>query len=250
MGGSDIDGEFLDRAAVLKFVSDKHGDQVRPDGSLVTLHLQRVADRTEALVRSWYRRRDLFVSPAAEAQIGYVHCGALLHDVVESGNGGCTFDDIVGASNIVVAKLVSMLSYDARLPAPRRIDEYAARLGIAEVEVKIIKLLDLIDDTEMVLALYDRYESDALCTGVERWAIGARRCLGAISRDVRPLIETKSLDQHAAALLDRVDVLVGAGKAIKAGRSLRSSGKPTGLMAARAAFFRDTARRIADGLFP
>src|SRR6478735_10608775 len=69
---------------------------------------------------------------------------ALLHDTIEDTNTDC--DDIIEEFGPEVAKWVSALTKEKRLPHDEREDDYAERLAAADWPVKVLKLADLYDN--------------------------------------------------------------------------------------------------------
>jgi guanosine-3',5'-bis(diphosphate) 3'-pyrophosphohydrolase len=69
---------------------------------------------------------------------------ALLHDTIEDTNTDC--DDIIDHFGPEVARWVSALTKETRLPHDEREHEYARRLAAADWQVKVIKLADIYDN--------------------------------------------------------------------------------------------------------
>lgn len=69
---------------------------------------------------------------------------ALLHDTIEDTTTDC--DDIVEHFGPEVAKWVSTLTKEKRLPESEREKDYTARLAAADWQVKVLKLADMYDN--------------------------------------------------------------------------------------------------------
>lgn len=69
---------------------------------------------------------------------------ALLHDTIEDTNTDC--DDIIEGFGPEVAKWVSALTKETRLPHDEREENYAKALAAADWQVKVIKLADMYDN--------------------------------------------------------------------------------------------------------
>jgi (p)ppGpp synthase/HD superfamily hydrolase len=69
---------------------------------------------------------------------------ALLHDTIEDTNTDC--DDIIDHFGPEVARWVSALTKEKRLPHDDREADYARRLAAADWQVKVIKLADIYDN--------------------------------------------------------------------------------------------------------
>jgi (p)ppGpp synthase/HD superfamily hydrolase len=82
---------------------------------------------------------------------------ALLHDTIEDTTTDC--DDIIERFGPLVAKWVSALSKDSRLPHDSREAEYVKVLAGSDWQVKVLKLADLYDnmaDSKTTSALQKR----------------------------------------------------------------------------------------------
>lgn len=73
-----------------------------------------------------------------------VLAAAVLHDTIEDTNADC--DDIIEHFGERVASMVATMTKDKRLADEPREDEYLEGLVAAPIEVKLIKLADVIDN--------------------------------------------------------------------------------------------------------
>jgi guanosine-3',5'-bis(diphosphate) 3'-pyrophosphohydrolase len=86
---------------------------------------------------------------------------ALLHDTIEDTNTDC--DDIIDHFGPEVARWVSALTKEKRLPHDEREADYARRLAAADWQVKVIKLADIYDnlmDSTTVSSAQQRKSAD------------------------------------------------------------------------------------------
>ena len=221
--------EFVSRGGVLAFAQRKYSLVKRQDGTPVLPHLIRVAETAEELVRQVYRRQYAFISPNRALDIDYVFCAGILHDSVEQTD--IDFDGLVDMTNVAVAQYVAELSFDRRLAPPRRIMEYAGRLAVASFEVKLIKLVDIVDDLRTAIALFDQHSPADLVGGVARWRDDVRQCLAAIRRELSMDVATRGLEAEASRLSGELGkkIEVGQGmksQTVKEQRESRSVGRP------------------------
>lgn len=114
----------------MAFSARHHAGQFRKDGDTPYIsHPARVALVVVALFRCYEPE---------------VIAAALLHDVMEK--AGVTYDEIESEFGARVAKMVSVLSKDLRLPGKRSEREYLQRLRVADWPTRLIKLADGYDN--------------------------------------------------------------------------------------------------------
>lgn len=131
----------LDRTDTLKFMWGKHGYSKRYDGQTEARHAEQVGDLACALCERYFRGLRAFIAPLDRETIEATWHAGVLHAVVQKCS--CTFEDLVHTTNIEVARLVCQVSYDNRLPYPRRHLDLVSRLGEAVIPGQILVLADL-----------------------------------------------------------------------------------------------------------
>lgn len=172
-------GEDLDRTETRQFAMSKFRGRKRLDQAPLYKHSQRVAESATKLVDKYLRECNTFISPNDQQQIEEAWHVGWLHDVLE--DSGATYDDVVCITNLTVANTVAALSFDPRLPAPRRLAEYVNRLAHADLFTKIVKLADLGDNLNDMMQLL-RMDPKRIRLYLQNWPEELFRCLEAIDR--------------------------------------------------------------------
>ena len=124
--GVDMSDDLVQRAT--RFAEKQHEHQFRDDGTTPYVEHPKAVMQ---IVRDEFHEDDPDILAAA-----------LLHDTLEDTK--TDFDEITEAFGKRVAKLVSVLSNDKRLPKARREREYFARLENGPRDAKICKLADVL----------------------------------------------------------------------------------------------------------
>ena len=121
---------------VTGFAKTKHCGQKRKSGESYIIHLIETGNFSRKIAE------DMIVQyPHLKAELDDIHCAGILHDIIEDTD--TNYDEIVKISNEHVAKWVSVLSDDKRLPSKIRHELYGSILASACIEVKILKLADI-----------------------------------------------------------------------------------------------------------
>ena len=111
------------------FAKRKHSHITRKDGKTPYFnHLQDVVNRLKGL---GIKNQDII-------------CAGWLHDTIEDTD--TDFDDIEEQFGLKVAKIVSEVTKDKRLPKKEREKRFVKQLQSASIEAKIIKLCDIVSN--------------------------------------------------------------------------------------------------------
>lgn len=104
------------------------------------IHLKNVGKTAEALASAYYVDYDTL----HRRYIEKVCCiSGYMHEVLLMGK---TFEDVVRISDVSVARIISAVTPDVRLPIPERIVLYTNRVGLADAPSQIVKMADLIQE--------------------------------------------------------------------------------------------------------
>jgi hypothetical protein len=173
-------GEQLDRAATEAFARQKYKGLKRLDGSPFYRHPGKVAQLAENMLWRHFRAKEaMILLPASRQMVEEAWHTGWLHDAIE--DTSATYDEITQVTNLRVANWVAALSKDNRLPGPRRLREYTSQLAGQPEAVLIVKLADVGNNLEDMLALLKKQplQSKQL---VDDWPDELHRTLSAIER--------------------------------------------------------------------
>lgn len=103
-------------------------------------HLAAVGELARRYALLYYRDGDILEKKYRTA---VCEAAGILHESLEQ---GCRFEDLVGAADESVARVVAGLTADVRLPGPKRMLLLSNQVGLGSVDVQIVKLADLRHD--------------------------------------------------------------------------------------------------------
>lgn len=154
----------------IPFATEKHANAIRKDGEPYVNHVLRVATKSVAILRTVETKH-------IATKTDLVAAAGALHDTIE--DCGVTYDDIATRFGDNVAKIVSAVSNDKRLPKDERITEYCDRLWHADIYAQVVKVADIIDNAQ---SCYDLLKVDrSRRSFANNWIGKARRMLGSLN---------------------------------------------------------------------
>lgn len=117
---------------------------------------------------------------------------AFLHDTIE--DTPADYDDIADRFGTAVADLVAALTKNMLLPEPAREADYDQRLARADWRARLVKLADVLDNSEDLHTRPDAGKPDVAARNNER----IDRILALVDGDTHPAIERASAILRAA----------------------------------------------------
>jgi guanosine-3',5'-bis(diphosphate) 3'-pyrophosphohydrolase len=145
-------------AAALMYALEKHACQRRRDGTPYVVHPIRVAESLRTI--GGIDDHDVVLA-------------GLLHDLIEDTD--CEHDDLQQRFGSRVARIVSELSGDMRLPKVERRREVIERIRCASPEAKVVRLADRLDNLTDMAGFSERRRAEY----VEQSELTLDACRGA-----------------------------------------------------------------------
>lgn len=90
---------------------------------------------------------------------------------------GTTFEELTGVVDEAVARLVSAVTPDVRLPHPERVFALSNRVGLAEAGAQLVKFADLVSESQIQVE-----QVDSNPAGARDWVAEALAVLGCLKR--------------------------------------------------------------------
>jgi len=192
----------LDKERTRAYMIESHRSRKQADGSPYYRHSAKVAKLADGFATTYYRQKGNLIFPMDQVTIKDVWHAGMLHDAIDHGRA---YDDILEATSLSVANIVSATSSDMRLPRPRRLLEYCNRLHLAEPPAQIIKLACLACNLQMAIELIQADEISKTTVALTFWPQELRDCVSAIDtlKDSR-LVKEWTWCNETAELLDKV----------------------------------------------
>jgi len=165
-----------------------HAAHTQLGGGSKLIHLHAVSELASQYSNTFYDEQDFNTQ-----RYWGLSCrlAGLLH---ESMDWGGTFEDITSVADETVARMVSSLTADRRLPRPKRLELLANHIGLGEPAVQLIKLADLQHECFHLLGQNLIKSNDAVLAISEDWLNEAR----LIIRSMVKIRESSEIDGQVA----------------------------------------------------
>ncbi len=167
-----------------------HAAHSQLGGGSKLIHLHAVSELAAQHANNFYVEHDF---NAQRYWTTSCRLAGLLH---ESMDWGGNYEDLIYVADETVARLVSALTGDRRIPKPKRMDLLANQIGLGGAPAQIIKLADLQHDCFHLLGLPLGRPDEMLLELMGEWLDDARLIL----RSMVKIQESPLLDAQVADL--------------------------------------------------
>lgn len=168
-----------------------HGAHTQIGGGAKLIHLHAVSELAAQHSGHFYAENDF-----NENRYWSLSCrlAGVLHEAMDWGGN---FEDVTAVADETVARIVSSLTADRRLPRPKRFELLANQIGLAAPAAQLVKLADLQHDCFHLCGLNLTKSSDAQLNIIGDWLDEARLLLRYMDKiRASTQIDSQFVDLH------------------------------------------------------